>query len=79
MRGIFLNNKINPYFFFMTVAFAVSVYLLVMSGNYSYVSELDILLTPKNVKTAMYIKDIKSPDEVLSHVLGNGEENEIND
>ncbi len=43
----------------MALALSVSVYLLIMSGNYLYVSEVDVLLTPKNVKTAMYVNEAK--------------------
>ncbi len=60
MIKIFKKERFNAYFLFTALAFAISAYLFIMSGNYSYVSQADVLLTPKNVKTALYIDKIKN-------------------
>ena len=56
----FISEKFNAYFLFMAMALSVSVYLLVMSGNFSYTSQIDILLSPKNTKTAIHLDELKN-------------------
>ncbi|KKP84387.1 MAG: hypothetical protein UR83_C0022G0024 [Candidatus Moranbacteria bacterium GW2011_GWF2_35_54] len=52
-------NKINIYFLFVALAFAGSAYLLLLDNFGGYVSNVNILVYPKNTKTAAYLSELK--------------------
>ncbi len=59
MNKKFFTEKINTYFFLMSLALTVSAFLWLSDANSRYISRVNILLLPKNAKTSIYLNDIK--------------------
>lgn len=78
-------KNINIYFLFVALAFGLSAYLLLLDNSSEYVAKTNILIYPKNIKTAVHIGRIK--ENIISiaeknNLLGKGttlENNEKND
>lgn len=61
-----LKAKVNGYFVFIAVALTISAYLLIVDNSGNYVSQVDILVSPKNEKTAIYLDKIRKNIVVIS-------------
>lgn len=59
-------GKFNVYFWFVALALAASAYLLILDNQGSYVSEANILVSPKNEKTAIQLESIKENMIILA-------------
>ncbi len=55
----YIVKKINTYFFLMTLALSISVYLWALDSSATYTSKIDIMLSPKNIKTSVYLDKAK--------------------
>lgn len=55
----YIVKKINAYFFLMTLALSISVYLWALDSGATYTSKIDIMLSPKNIKTSVYLGKAK--------------------
>lgn len=52
-------KKINIYFIFIALAASASSYLLLVENTGKHSAEIDILVSPKNIKTSFHLNDIK--------------------
>lgn len=60
------GRKINIYFFFIALALTVSAYFLLLDNLGGYVSKINILVTPQNTKTAVYLSELKEGVVVIA-------------
>ncbi|MFA6183471.1 MAG: hypothetical protein WC682_00020 [Parcubacteria group bacterium] len=59
-------KKINFYFLFIALAFTAGVYLLLLDNSTQYLAKVNILISPKNQKTAIYLDKVRKNIAVIA-------------
>lgn len=52
-------QRLNAYFLFIAVAFGISAYLLLVDNSREYWAKVNILVSPKNTKTAIHLDKVR--------------------
>lgn len=69
-----IRQRINAYFLFIAVAFGVSAYLLLVDNSSEYWAKVNILVSPRNTKTAIHLDKVRENIFVITDKLNLFEE-----